>query len=217
MGSFHYINILDNIDLPKGSYLFMDSAYVDFERMRDLVTNRINFVVRAKTNIKYRVLDSGYPDKDNGILSDHCIRLTGISSNQRYPDCLRRVRYYDVDIQRTFVLLINNFKLKAINIAALYKTHWGIETFYKWIKQHLKIQSFWRQSENTVKAQICIAISSYLIVIIAKKQLNLKYSLYEILQMISLAPFDCTPLKKLFGNAEYQNVKEKGYDQINLF
>ncbi len=104
-----------------------------------------------------------------------------------------------------------------MNIAALYKSRWGIETFFKWIKQHLKIQSFWGQRENAVKIQIWIAISSYLIVIIAKKQLNLKYSLYEILQMISLAPFDRTPMKKLFENAEYQNVKEQVYDQLKLF
>ena len=216
-GSVHDVNILDNIDLPRGSYLVMDRAYIDFERLWDLASNRINFVIRAKTNLKYNVLDSGQPDKDKGILSDQCIRLTSINSTQRYPDCLRRVRYYDVETQRTFVFLTNNFKLTAMNIAALYKSRWGIETFFKWIKQHLKIQSFWGQSENAVKTHIWIAISSYLIVIIAKKKLNLKYSLYEILQMIRLAPFDRTPMKKLFENAEYQNVKEQIYDQLKLF
>jgi hypothetical protein len=195
----------------------MDRAYVDFERMWDLAINRINFVIRAKTNLKYRVLDSGQPDKDSGIKSDQCIALTGINSTQKYPDCLRRVRYFDVDTQRTFVFLTNNFKLTATAIAALYKSRWGIETFFKWIKQHLKIQSIWGQSENTVKTQIWIAISSYLIVIIAKKQLNLKYSLYEILQMISLAPFDRTPMRKLFEDAEYQDVKEQKYNQLKLF
>jgi hypothetical protein len=216
-GSVHDVNVLDNIDLPRGSYLVMDRAYIDFERLWNLTSNRINFIIRAKANLKCSVLSNGQPDKDNGILSDQCIRLTGINSTQRYPDCLRRVRYYDTETQRTFVFLTNNFKLTAMNIAALYKSRWGIETFFKWIKQHLKILSFWGHSENAVKTQIWIAISSYLIVIIAKKQLNLKYSLYEILQMISLAPFDRTPMKKLFENTEYQNVKEQVYDQLKLF
>jgi hypothetical protein len=216
-GSVHDVNILESIDLPRGSYLVMDRAYVDFERLWDLASNRINFVIRAKNNLKCRILDNGLPDKDSGVLSDDCIRLTGINSSQRYPDCLRRILFYDDETKRTFVFLTNNFKITAVNIAALYKSRWGIETFFKWIKQHLKIQSFWGQSENAVKTQIWIAISSYLIVIIAKKQLNLKYSLYEILQMISLAPFDRTPMKKLFENAEYQNVKEQVYDQLKLF
>lgn len=216
-GSVHDVNVLDNIDLPRGSYLVMDRAYVDFERLYNLAVNRINFVVRAKSNLKYEVLNSGQPDKDNGIQSDQCILLTGVNSSQKYRDSLRRVQYYDADTQRTFVFLTNNFKLSATNVAALYKSRWGIETFFKWIKQHLKVQSFWGQSENAVKTQIWIAISSYLIVIIAKKQLNLRYSLYEILQMISLAPFDRTPMKKLFENAGYQYVKEQKYGQLNLF
>ncbi|MCJ7713649.1 transposase [Candidatus Bathyarchaeota archaeon] len=167
--------------------------------------------------MKYRVLNSGVPVKNSGVQSDQAIVLTGIKSTQKYSDCLGRVRYFDVETQRTFVFLTNNFKLTATTIAALYKSRWGIETFIKWIKQHLKIQSFWGQSENAVKIQIWIAISSYLIVIIAKKQLNLKYSLYEILQMISLAPFDRTPMRKLFENADYQEVKEQKYNQLKLF
>jgi hypothetical protein len=216
-GSVHDVNILDNLILPGGSYLVMDRAYVDFERLWQLASDRINFVIRAKTNMIYRVLNSGLPDKDKGILSDQTIVLTGVNSIQNYPECLRRVRFYDAETQKTFVFLTNNFKLSASTIAALYKSRWGIETFFKWIKQHLKIQSFWGHSENAVKTQIWIAISSYLIVIIAKKQLNLRYSLYEILQMISLAPFDRTPMKKLFENAEYQDVKEQKYKQLKMF
>lgn len=216
-GSVHDVNILDNISLPGGSYLVMDRAYVDFARMHDLADDRINFVIRSKTNLKYRVLNSGQPDQNKGILSDQAIVLTGTNSSQRYPGCLRMVRFYDEGTQKTFIFLTNNFKLSASTIADLYKSRWGIETFFKWIKQHLKIQSFWGQSENAVKTQIWIAISAYLIVLIAKKQLNLKYSLYEILQLISLAPFDRTPMRKLFENAEYQDVKEQKYNQLNLF
>ena len=216
-GSVHDVNILDSISLPAGSYLVMDRAYVDFERMFELANDRINFIIRAKTNLKYRVLNSGRPNPTKGILSDQAIALTGVNSTQRYPECLRRVRYYDEETQKTFIFLTNNFKLSASTVAALYKSRWGIETFFKWIKQHLKIQSFWGQSKNAVKTQIWIAISAYLIVIIARKQLNLKYSLYEILQLISLAPFDRTPMKKLFENAEYQDVKEQKYNQLKMF
>lgn len=216
-GSVHDVNILDSISLPGGSYLVMDRAYVDFARMHDLADDRINFVIRSKTNLKYRVLNSGQPDQTKGILSDQAIALTGTNSTQRYPGCLRMVRFYDEGTQKTFIFLTNNFKLSASTIADLYKSRWGIETFFKWIKQHLKIQSFWGQTENAVKTQIWIAISAYLIVLIAKKQLNLKYSLYEILQLISLAPFDRTPMRKLFENAEYQDVKEQKYKQLKMF
>jgi len=216
-GAMHDVNILDTIVLPRGSYLVMDKAYTDFERLWRLASDKINFVIRAKTNLKYKVLNSGQPDKDNGILSDQAIALTGINSAQKYLESLRRIKFYDSNTKKTFVFLTNNFKLSAITVALLYKFRWGIETFFKWIKQHLKIQSFWGHSENAVKTQIWIAISSYLIVIIAKKRLNLKYSLYEILQMISLAPFDRTPMKKLFENAEYQDVKEPENIQLKMF
>ena len=216
-GAVHDVNILDSIVLPRGSYLVMDKAYTDFERLGRLASDKINFVIRAKTNLKYKVLNSGQPDKDNGILSDQAIALTGINSAQKYPESLRCIKFYDSDTKKTFIFLTNNFKLSAITVALLYKSRWGIETFFKWIKQHLKIQSFWGHSENAVKTQIWIAISSYLIVIIAKKQLKLKYSLYEILQMISLAPFDRTPMKKLFENAEYQDVKELENIQLKMF
>jgi len=216
-GAVHDINILDTVVLPRGSYLVMDKAYTDFERLGQLASDKINFVIRAKTNLKYKVLNSGQPDRDNGILSDQAIALTGVTSSQKYPESLRRIKFYDSDTKKTFVFLTNNFRLSAVTVAALYKSRWGIETFFKWIKQHLKILSFWGHSENAVNTQIWIAISSYLIVIIAKKQLNLKYSLYEILQMISLAPFDRTPMKKLFENAEYQDVKELENIQLKMF
>jgi len=216
-GAIHDVNILDSIVLPRGSYLVMDKAYTDFERLAQLVSDKINFVIRAKTNLKYQVLNSGQPDKETGILSDQAIALTGPHSAQKYPESLRRIKFYDSDTKKTFIFLTNNFRLSAATVAALYKSRWGIETFFKWIKQHLKILSFWGHSENAVKTQIWIAISSYLIVIIAKKQLNLKYSLYEILQMISLAPFDRTPIKKLFENADYQDVKELENIQLKMF
>lgn len=216
-GSVHDVNIIDYISLPAGSYLVMDKAYIDFARLWRLAGDRINFVTRAKDNLKYKIVDSGVPDKSKGVLADQAIKLTGQKSSMRYPGVLRRIKFYDAETGKTFVFLTNNFKLSALTIAALYKNRWGIETFFKWIKQHLKIQTFWGQSENAVRTQVWIAISTYLIVIIAKKKLNLQHSLYEILQMISLSAFDRTPIKKLFLNEENQDVKEHIYNQLKMF
>lgn len=216
-GSVHDVNLLDRIQLPRGSYLVMDRAYIDFERLWQLANERINFVIRGKTNLKYRVLNSGTPNRDTGVLSDQAIELTGINTAFKYPECLRRVKYYDAETQKTFIFLTNNFKISSMTISKLYKSRWGIETFFKWIKQHLKIQSFWGQSENAVKTQIWIAISSYVLVLIAKKKLELKYTPYEILQMISLSPFERTPLKDLFENVEYQYIKEQNCNQLKMF
>ena len=216
-GAVHDVNIIDYISLPAGSYLVMDKAYIDFARLWRLASDRINFVIRAKDNLKYKVLDSGIPDKSNGVLSDQAIKLTGQKSSDRYPGVLRRIKFYDAETGKTFVFLTNNFKLSALTIAALYKNRWGIELFFKWIKQHLKIQTFWGQSENAVRTQVWIAITTYLIVIIAKKKLNLQHSMYEILQMISLSAFDRTPIKKLFLNEENQDVKEQDCNQLILW
>ena len=215
-GSVHEVKTLDYFSLPAGSYLVMDKAYIDFARLWRLARERTNFVIRAKENMKYRVLDRGLPAKEKGVLCDQTIEFTGSLTSKKYPDNLRRIRYFDAESGNTFVFLTNNFKLSALTIAALYRNRWGIETFFKWIKQHLKILTFWGHSENAVKTQIWIAISTYVLVIIAKKKLNLQHSLYEILQMVSLSAFDRTPLKKLFLNEKYQDVKEKNNNQLIL-
>jgi len=216
-GSIHDVNILDYISLPSGSYLIMDKAYIDFARLRRFAGERVNFVIRARTNFKYKVIDRRMINKKQGVICDQTVELTGPLSSQKYPEYLRRVRYYDKETGKRFVFLTNNFKLSALTIAALYKYRWGIETFFKWIKQHLKIQTFWGYSENAVKTQVWIAISAYVIVIIAKKKLNLSQSLYEILQMISLSAFDRTPIRNLFEFENYQDVKEQFYNQLKMF
>jgi hypothetical protein len=216
-GSVHDINALDYFSLPSGSYLVMDKAYVDFARLWRLACDRVNFVLRAKENMQYKVITRRKVDKNTGVLCDQTIELTSKSSFKKYPKRLRKIRYHDKETGNTFVFITNNFKLSALTIAALYKCRWGIETFFKWIKQHLKIQTFWGQSENAVKTQIWIAISTYIIVAIAKKKLNLSQSLYEILQLISISAFDKTPLKTLFTNEKYQDAKEQCCNQLKMF
>ena len=216
-GSIHEVNILDHVCIPGGSYLVMDKAYIDFARLWKLSKENITFVIRAKDNMHYRVINRKNVDKNSGVICDQTIRLKGINTSQKYPDNLRRIRYFDKETGNMLVLITNNFKLSSLTVASLYRYRWGIETFFKWIKQHLKILTFWGQSENAVKTQVWIAISTYIIVIIAKKKLNLSQSLYEILQMVSLSAFDRTPLQKLFAEDKNQDVKEQLYNQLKLF
>lgn len=206
-GSVHDVKILDMIPIEKGGYYVMDKGYIDFERLYRIKEEKAYFVIRAKENLQFSRLDSRIANKEAGIICDQDIQLTGFYSNQHYPVPLRRVRYYDAEFDRTLVFLTNNFKLKAETVAQLYKHRWQIELFFKWIKQHLKVQSFWGYSENAVRTQIWIAISVYALVAIVKKRLNLKHSLYEILQYISLSPFEKMPLTEVF-NANQQDVKE---------
>lgn len=166
--------------------------------------------------MKYRVLDRGVSAKEKGVLCDQTIVLTNPTTAKHYPECLRRIRYFDKETGNTLIFLTNNFKLSALTVAALYRNRWGIELFFKWIKQHLKIQTFWGHSENAVRTQVWIAISAYVLVIIAKKQLKLTPTLYEILQLISLSALDRTSIKRLCLSEDIQDVKEQDYNQLIL-
>ncbi|NCB43992.1 MAG: IS4 family transposase [Clostridia bacterium] len=216
-GSVHEVNTLDYFSLPAGSYLVVDKAYIDFARLRQFAGERTNFIVRAKKNMQYRVLDRGVTAKEKGVLCDQTIVLTNPTTFNHYPESLRRIRYFDKETGNTLIFLTNNFKLSALTVAALYRNRWGIELFFKWIKQHLKIQTFWGHSENAVRTQVWIAISAYVLVIIAKKQLQLTPTLYEILQLISLSALDRTSIKRLCLSEDIQDVKEQNYNQLILW
>jgi len=215
-GTVHEVNTLDYFSLPAGSYLVMDKGYIDFARLRRFSEERTNFVIRAKKNMQYRVVDRGVPAKEKGVICDQTIVLTGNVTSQNYPEYLRRIRYFDAETGKTFVFITNNFKLSALTIAALYKNRWGIELVFKWIKQHLKIQTFWGHSENAVRTQVWIAIATYVLVIIAKKQLKLTQTMYEILQLISLSALDRTSIKRLCLNEDIQDVKEQLYIDLKF-
>jgi hypothetical protein len=215
-GNVHDVNAMDLIPIQKGSYYVMDKGYIDYERLYNMKQEKAYFVVRAKDNLKFKRLSAEPVDKSLGIICDQEIMLTGINSSQRYPDHLRRIRFYDAEFERTFVFLTNNFKLKAGTVTQLYKHRWKIELFFKWIKQNLKVQSFWGFTENAVKTQIWVAISVYVLVAIAKKKLKLPHSPYEILQYISLAPFEKAPIAEVFLNNENQDVKEQKYIQLKI-
>ena len=156
-------------------------------------------------------------NKKAGVRSDQIVKLSGFYSKQYYPEKMRRIKFYDEDQQRSFVFLTNNFTLKAKNIAALYKYRWKVELFFKWIKQHLKIKSFWGQNENAVKSQIWVAISTYVIVAIAKRKLKISNSLYEILQYISIAPFEKTSLTETFITGNLKESTQISLNQLEIF
>lgn len=216
-GDVHDVNILDLLPIVKGSYYVMDKAYIDFERLYSLHLKKAFFVVRAKENLRFKRMTSKLVNKKNNILCDQEIQLTGFYSKINYPENIRRIKYYDSEFERTFVFLTNNKKVKAETIAKLYKSRWQVELFFKWIKQHLKIKSFWGQNENAVRSQIWVAISVYVIVAIAKKKLKISNSLYEILQYISIAPFEKTPLAETFKFENWKENKEAYLNQLEVF
>ncbi|MDP3244872.1 MAG: IS4 family transposase [bacterium] len=196
-GNEHDVHFLDRIIYEVGAYYVMDRGYLDYARLHTLHLAGAFFVTRAKDNLAAKRLYSNQVDKVIGVRCDQVIRLSSAQAHAKYPDKLRRVKYFDQETNRYYVFLTNDFNVGAKTIADLYKHRWQIELFFKWIKQHLKIQSFWGYSTNAVKTQICIAISTYLIVAIMSKQLQINRNLYEILQILSVTPFDKTPITTL--------------------
>jgi len=200
-GKFHDVKVLDILDIEVGAYYVMDKAYIDYERLHRIETEKAFFITRAKRNIRYKRIYSSKisnKNKNKGIRCDQTIRLTGIYTSKRYPDKLRRIKYYDKEQGKYYVFLTNNFLLDPILIAELYKARWKIELLFRWIKQNLEIKVFWGRSENAVKTQIWIAVCVYLTVAIMKKKLNLKQSLHEILQILSVSTLNKDGLHDLF-------------------
>ena len=216
-GGVHDVNILDILPIVKDSYYVMDKAYIDFARLYSLHLKKAYFVIRAKENLQFKRMSSKLVNKENNIICDQEIQLKGFYSKLNYPENIRRIKFYDCEFERTFIFLTNNKKVKAETIAKLYKSRWQVELFFKWIKQHLRIKSFWGQNENAVKSQIWVAISVYVIVAIAKKKLKIPNSLYEILQYISIAPFEKTSLTEIFLSENWREKNEKSLNQLEIF
>jgi len=218
----HDVNILDTLFIEPGSFYIMDRAYIDFERLYSIKENLGYFVVRAKRNLKFKRLYSNKIDNSactfgNRILCDQIIKLTGLNTANYYPDKLRRVKYYDKENDKRFVFLTNNFEITALTVAELYKNRWKIELFFKWIKKHLKIKSFYGTSPNAVKSQIWIAVSVYIIIAIIKKSLKIELKLYTILQILSVSLFEKVHILQLLTTNNYKNMTTLTSNQLNLF
>jgi hypothetical protein len=215
-GKVNDMNILDLIEFEVGAFYIMDRGYLDYGRLYKIYLSSAFFVIRAKKNLQFERIYSRKVDKQSEVKCDQIIRFTGFYAHKNYPDKLRRIKYYDKESKKYYVFLTNNFILEAKVIADLYKHRWQIEIFFKWIKQHLKIKSFWGESRNAVCVQIWIAVCTYVLVAILKKKLMTKRSLNEILQILSISPFDKTPLNELLDSSQIQSISSKSPKQLKL-
>jgi transposase len=216
-GKLHDVNVLDLLLPEAGAYYVMDRGYLDFERLYRIHQALAFFVTRPKSVFAFSRRYSHPADKANGIQCDQTIMLSSFYPAKKYPEPLRRIRYLDPKTGERLVFLTNNFDLPALTIAVLYKARWQIELFFKWIKQHLRIKVFYGTSENAVKTQIWIAISTYLLVAILKRELRLEQSLYTILQVLSVSLFEKTPILQALTGHVSQNPDTECCKQLILF
>ena len=216
-GKFHDVNILDILIPQPGSFYIMDRAYNDFYRLYQMHLIGAFFVIRSKSNMKFRRIYSHQIEKALGLKCDQTIQLTGLKTSENYPERLRRVRYFDSETEKLFTFVTNHFLVDAVIIAQLYKYRWKIELFFKWIKQHLRIKSFYGTSENAVKTQIWIAICVYVLIAIIKRNLRLDLSLYTFLDILSTAPFEEVHILQLVTNNDNFKSEPNIYNQLYLF
>jgi hypothetical protein len=217
-GKVHDVNILDQLVPEPGAFYVMDRGYLDFRRLYILNQCMAFFIIRSKINTTFRRLYSRTIDKDTGLRCDQTILLNGVKTSKDYPDKLRRVGFFDGKSERRFSFLTNNFLVPALVVAELYRCRWQVELFFKWIKQHLRIKSFYGTSENAVKTQIWIAVSVYVLVAIVKKKMKLEdLSLYTILQILSITLFEKTLLLEVVTTSQYNTYKGSNDNQLKLF
>lgn len=211
------LSTLDELAFEAGAFYVMDRAYVDFKRLLRIHQAGAFFVTRSWKNTQFTRVCSHAVDKSSGLRSDQTIRFSGVTSRDDYPVPARRVHYCDLETAKQLVFLTNHFQLPPIVIAHLYRSRWRVETFFKWIKQHLRIKAFYGNSENAVKTQIWIAVAVYVLLAIAKKRLDVKVSLHSFLQVLSVTAFEKTPILEAFERQDSQNLPEFDGNQLNLW
>jgi IS4 transposase len=216
-GKTHDVKMMDAIPIDADTICTMDRGYLDFQRLYQIHVTQAFFVIRAKHNMRFRRLYSNPVDKTTGIQADQSIVLVGYKSRTAYPETLRRVRYYDVQQNKRLVFLTNHFGIPAKTVADIYHCRWQVELFFKWIKQHLRIKTFYGTSPNAVKTQIWIAISIYLLVAIVKKRLNLPGSLHTILQVLEVNIFEKKDIYQTVSDALKQETENPNANQLILF
>jgi len=217
LATFQEVVWLDQLTYEPGAFYLMDRAYVDWQRLYAIDQAGAWFVVRAKKSLSYRRQHSLPVDRATGLRSDQIINLHAFYAVKKYPDRLRRVRFYDLEHERSLVFLTNHLQLPALTVARLYQQRWQVELFFRWIKQHLRIKAFYGTSANAVRTQLWVAASVYALVAILKKRLALDASLYEILQILSVSVFEKTPIEWLFQPPTSQNELAPHAKQLSLF
>ena len=216
-GKLHDVNVLDVLLPEPGAFYLMDRGYLDFKRLFTLTQSGAFFVIRAKRNTRHQRRYSHAIDHSHGLRCDQTIVLTGATTQDAYPQPLRRVKYYDCKTEKTFNCFTNNFAIPAQTVADLYRSRWQVELFFKWIKQHLRIKTFFGTAENAVKSQIWIAISVYVLIAIIKKRLMIKTDLYTMFQILSLTLFEKMPLNQLLTDRSYNDEDCAMRNQLSLF
>ncbi|WP_321530441.1 IS4 family transposase [uncultured Desulfuromonas sp.] len=216
-GKVHDVRMLDSLPVTEDAIYTMDKAYTDFSRLYALHQQGAFFVIRAKDNLRYRRIYSAIKDKSAGIKADQTVVLVTPKSKKDYPEKLRRISYVDKDRNKHLVFLTNNFTVSAATVAEVYKQRWQVELFFKWIKQHLRIKSFYGTSINAVKSQIWVAMSIYLLVVIAKKKLKIPCELYTFLQILEVNLFEKKPISSMVADALKQIQDLQDSNQLNLF
>ena len=215
-GKIHETKLLDKLILEPGAIYILDRGYLDFARLYKIHQARAFFIIRAKSDFRFRRMYSQPAQKSKGIQADQVIELHGFYVRKDYPERLRRIRYFDAEKNKRLIFLTNHVALSAFTIAELFRCRWKIELFFKWIKQHLRIKAFYGTSENAVKTQIWIAISIYVLAAIVKKKLKLKASLYTMLQILSVSLFEKTPLFQLLSQIKPDEKKTDSSNQLKL-
>jgi transposase len=216
-GKMHEVNVLDFLPIEAGAFYVMDRGYLDFGRLYQMHQCGAFFVTRAKRNLNARRIYSAAKIRDAGVICDQTIAMNGFYASQDYPEHLRRIRFRDPETGKTLIFLTNNTALPALTIAALYKQRWQVELFFKWIKQHLRIKKFLGTSENAVKTQIWCAVSTYVLIAIVKKELQLNASLYTLLQILSVSVFEKSQLLCALQPDEQHTETSSDANQLNLF
>lgn len=216
-GKMHEVNVLDILPVEAGAFYVMDRGYLDFSRLYNMHQAGAFFVTRTKRGMDARRVYSAPTQRDTGVICDQSIAMNGFYIAKDYPELLRRIRFKDPETGKTLVFLTNNTMLPALTIAALYKNRWQVELFFKWIKQHLRIKRFLGTSENAVKTQIWCAVSTYVLIAIVKKELQLDASLYTLLQILSVSVFEKTPILSAFRPDDQGTAQRANDKQLNLF
>jgi hypothetical protein len=216
-GKMHEVNVLDLIAFEPGAFYVMDRGYLDFARLYKLHQAGAFFVTRAKSGMNARRVYSAPTDRTTGVIADQTIAMNGYYVSRHYPEHLRRIRFRDLETDKSLIFLTNNTTLPALTIAALYKNRWQVELFFKWIKQHLRIKKFLGTSENAVKTQIWCAVSTYVLIAIVKKELQIEASLYTLLQILSVSVFEKTELSCAFQPDRVSPEMLIEDNQLNLF
>ena len=216
-GKLHDVNVLDMLAFEAGAFYVMDRGYVDFARLFALHQAGAFFVTRAKSPMDARRVYSAATDRSTGVISDQQVMLNGYYSARKYPEHFRRIRFKDPESGKTLIFLTNNTTLPALTIAALYKSRWQVELFFKWIKQHLRIKHFLGNSENAVKTQVWCAVATYVLIAIVKKELQLDASLYTCLQILSVSVFEKTEISCALQPDASQTDMPDAANQLNLF